>query len=143
MDFYQILITTHIGVGILLFGVALVSVSVAVVSAVHPAADRSNSMLVERANTVGLIENIIACMVTITGLAAVFLGSFSLSELWLWISLSIMVFYSLMLVFITKPARLRVTKGGSATKTGMQVLFHVAHILLIIVSFAFMLLKPA
>ena len=141
MDFYQILITTHIGVGILLFSVALVSVAIAVVSAVDPA-DKTNVVLVERANTVGFIENIIACMVTLTGLGAMFLGSFSLSELWLWMSLSIMVFYSLMLVLITKPARLRVAKGGSAVKTGMQVLFHVAHILLIIVSFAFMLLKP-
>ena len=141
MDFYQILITTHIGVGILLFSVALVSVAIAVVSAVDPA-DKTNVVLVERANTVGFIENIIACMVTLTGLGAMFLGSFSLSELWLWMSLSIMVFYSLMLVLITKPARLRVARGGSAVKTGMQVLFHVAHILLIIVSFAFMLLKP-
>jgi hypothetical protein len=142
MDFYQIMIATHICVGILLFSVALVSVSIAVVSAVDPAADKSNAVLVERANTVGLIENIIACMVTLTGLGAMFLGSFSLSELWLWMSLSIMVFYSLMLVLITKPARLRVARGGSAVKTGMQVLYHVAHILLIIVSFAFMLLKP-
>jgi len=142
MDFYQILITTHIGVGILLFLAALASVSVAVVSAVHPANDEYNLVLVEHGNTVGLIENIIACMVMLTGLAAVFLGSFSLSDLWLWMCLSIIVFYSLMLVFITKPARLRVASGGSATKTGMQVLFHVAHILLIIVSFAFMLLKP-
>ena len=141
MDLYQILIATHIGVGILLLSVALVSVAIAVVSAVDPA-DKSNAVLVERANAVGLIENIIACMVTLTGLGAMFLGSFSLSELWLWMSLSIMVFYSLMLVLITKPARLRVARGGSAVKTGMQVLFHVAHILLIIVSFAFMLLKP-
>lgn len=142
MDIYTILIETHIGFAIVLFSLAIISVSIAVLSAVNPGADQANKKLVARANKVGFIENIFVALVTLTGVIAIYLGSFSFSELWLWMSLMIMVFYSLMLVLVTKPARSVVATNGSTIKAGMQVLFHVAHILLLILAVAFMLIRP-
>ena len=132
----------HIGVAILLFLLALLSILVAVLTAVKPGVDRANEGLVKIANSIGLIENIVVGLVTLTGLIAMFTGSWSLSQLWLWMSLLIMVFYSVTLVFITKPARLVLAEGGSEIKVGMQVLLHVVYLLLLLVSFALMLLKP-
>jgi uncharacterized membrane protein len=142
MDFYRLLVVMHIGMALVLFSVALTSVMIAVLSAVKPDPDQANVKLVDRGNIIGLMENMSAIVVTLTGVILVFMGSWSWSQLWLWLSLVVMAFYSIMLTFITRPARLAVAKGGSAVKAGMQVLFQVAHVLLLIVTFAFMLLKP-
>ena len=133
----------HGGAALLLFSLAIISVLIAVLIAVRPAVDQANQRLVKKANTVWLIENIIAGIVTLSGVLAMFLGSWSLSQLWLWMSLLIMVFYSVALVYITKPARQAVAQGGSEVKTGMQVVLQVAHVLLLLVAFALMLLKPS
>ena len=132
----------HISVAILLFSLAILSVLTAVLIAVKPSTDPANERLVKKANTIGLIENIVAGIVTLTGLLAMFIGPWPFSQLWLWMSLLIMAFYSVTLVYITKPRRMAVAEGGSEIKTGMQVLLHVGYLLLIMVTFALMLLKP-
>ncbi len=132
----------HAGVAILLFLLALLSVLFAVLTAVKPGVDQANERLVKKANTIGLIENIVAGIVTLTGVIAMFIGPWPLSQLWLWMSLLIMAFYSVTLVYITKPTRRAVAEGGSEIKTGMQVLLHVAYLLLIFVAFALMVFKP-
>lgn len=132
----------HSSVSILLFVLAIISVTFSVLIAVKPAADPANSVLLKRANIAGHIESIVACVVLLTGLIAVFMGSWSLSEAWVWMSLMIMVFYIAALVLVTKPARSIVSLHGSAVKAGMQVILQIGHILLIIVAFSLMLLKP-
>ena len=69
-------------------------------------------------------------------------GSWPLSQLWLWMSLMIIVFYIVALEWITKPARLAVAEGGSEVKSGMQVTLQMAHVLLLFAAFALMELKP-
>jgi uncharacterized membrane protein len=88
------------------------------------------------------MEQIALGIVIVTGLIAVFMSDWSLSQLWLWMSLLMMVFYGLALEFATKRTRSVVAEGGSAIKVGMQVLLQVGHVLLLIVAFAFMALKP-
>ncbi len=85
---------------------------------------------------------IVAVIVTLTGLIAMFMGSWSLSQSWLWMSLMIMAFYIVALEWITKPSRLAVAEGGSEVKAGMQVVLQMGHVLLLFVAFALMELKP-
>ena len=132
----------HIGASLLLFLLSMISVLFSVLIAVKPAADPANSVLLRKANIAGLIESIIAGIVLITGLIAVFMGPASFSDPWVWMSLMVMVFYIVALVFVTKPARLVVATRGSAVKTGMQVILQIGHVLLILVAFSLMLLKP-
>ncbi len=134
--------TVHIAVSLLLFLLAMVSVVFSVLIAVKPAADPANSILLRKANIVGLIESILASAVLLTGLIAVFMGPWSLSQAWVWMSLMLMVFYIVALVFVTRPARMIVSKRGSAVKTGMQVILQIGHVLLILVAFSLMFLKP-
>jgi len=133
----------HIGASLLLFLLAMISVAFSVLIAVKPAADPANSALLRRANFTSLIEITVAVVVLLTGLIAVFTGPSSLSDSWVWMSLMIMVFYLLAQVFVTKPARMVVAKHGSAVKTGMQVILQIGHVLLVLVAFSLMLLKPA
>ena len=135
--------TVHIAVSLLLFLLAMVSVVFSVLIAVKPAADPANSILLRKANIVGLIESILASAVLLTGLIAVFMGPWSLSQAWVWMSLMLMVFYIVALVFVTRPARMIVSKRGSAVKTGMQVILQIGHVLLILVAFSLMFLKPS
>jgi hypothetical protein len=133
---------THIGAALLLLALALGSVLIAILIAVKPAADPANEALVKKANTAGLIQIIAVGLVTITGVIAVPLGSWPLSEFWLWSSLVVVVFYCLTLQFITKPARLAVAVGGSHGKVGMQVALQIVYVLLLLVTFAAMMIKP-
>ncbi len=133
----------HIGASLLLFVLAIISVLFSVLIAVKPAADPANSILLRKANIVGLIESILASAVLLTGLIAVFMGPWSLSQAWVWMSLMLMVFYIVALVFVTRPARMIVSKRGSAVKTGMQVILQIGHVLLILVAFSLMFLKPS
>jgi hypothetical protein len=71
------------------------------------------------------------------------MGGWSLSELWLWLSLVLMAFYIVALIWVTKPARLVVAEGGSQIKSGMQVVLQMGHVLLLFTAFALMELKPA
>ncbi len=142
MSFSPVLSIVHSGTAILLFSLAILSVILAVLIAVKPAADRANEGLLRKAITVGLVESIVAVIVTLTGVVSVFMGPWSFSQLWLWMSLMTMVFYSAALFFMTNPARLVVAKGGSALKCGMQVALQIGHVLLLIVAYALMLLKP-
>jgi hypothetical protein len=132
----------HGGGGILLFALAILSVVIAVLIAVKPAVDQAHSTLVKRANVVSMIEIIVAMVVTLTGLLAMFAGGWSLSELWLWLSLVIMVFYMSALTWVTKPARMAVATGGSQVKSGMQVVLQMAHVLWLFGAFALMELRP-
>ena len=143
MSFSPVLNMVHSGAAILLFSLAILSVLIAVLIAVKPAADPANAKLVKKANFVGLIELIVVGVVTLSGAIAVFMDSLSWSQSWLWMSLMIMVFYSGALIFVTKPARMSVSKGGSEIKTGMQVILQMGHVLFLFVAFALMLLKPA
>jgi hypothetical protein len=143
MDFYQLLSVVHGWSAILLFALAMMSVAISVLIAVKPAVDPANSALLKKANIVSITESSVAGTVTLTGLVVMMMGPWKLSELWLWLSLVIMLFYSVALVRITKPARLSVAAGGSEIKSGMQVILQMGHILLLFVAFAMMLLKPA
>ena len=143
MSFYEALIRAHIVSGMLLFALALTSVSLAVMIAVKPAEDPANLKLLTRANFVGWIEISTAGIASLTGIIAMFLGSWPLTEMWLWLSLVIMLFYMSALKRVTKPSRQVVAVGGSQIKSGMQVVMHVCHMLLIIVAWSLMLLKPA
>lgn len=142
MNFDRIFSLTHGGAGILLFSLAIVSVIFAVLIAVKPAADPANSRLLNRANFVTSIEIIVAVVLTLTGLISMAIGAWSLSQLWLWLSLMIMAFYIVALVWVTKPARQAVAEGGSEIKSGMQVVLQMGHVLLLFTSFALMVLKP-
>ena len=142
MEFYSTFGMVHAGAAILLFLLAILSVSTAVLIAVKPGVDQANEKLVKKANTIGIIENIVAGIVTLTGVIAMIVGPWSLSQLWLWMSLLIMVFYSLTLFYITKPVRLAPAEGGSAFKVGMQVLLRFIYLLLIAFTSVLMLFKP-
>lgn len=142
MSFYQVLNVAHGSAGVLLLLLALTSVLIAVLIAVKPGVDPANEKLVRRANTAGLIQNIFVGIVTLTGLIAMYMGSWPFSEFWLWTSLVAMVFYSAALQFVTKPARMAVAEGGSEGKVGLQVALQVAHVLLVMVVLASMLVKP-
>ena len=142
MSFYPILSKVHSGTAILLLSLAIVSVVISVLIAVKPAVDPANAGLVRKANIVGTIELIIALMVTLTGVIAVFSGSWVWSEFWVWLSMVTMVFYTGALIFLTRPARLAVADGGSAVKTGLQVILQIGHVLLLFVAYALMFLKP-
>ena len=143
MDLYTILTMVHIGAAILLLSLSTISTSISVLIAVKPAVDHANMGLLGKANTVGRLENIVAGLVLLTGLIAVFTGSWKFSEPWVWGSLMLIVFYSLALTFITKPARQAVAKGGSEVKTGLQVVLEVGHMLLLLVAFSMMLFRPS
>ncbi len=142
MSFYRILSMAHAGAAILLLSLATISVLIAVLIAVKPAADQAHKGLVKKANFVGLIEMIVAIIVTLTGVIAMFMGSWSLSQSWLWMSLLVMAFYIVALGWITRPARLAVAEGGSQVKSGLQVVLQMGHVLLLFVAFALMELKP-
>jgi hypothetical protein len=144
VDFIQLLSSVHAWAGLLLFLLALLSVSLSVMTAVRPAADRPNSTLVRKANIVGIAESSVAGTLTLTGLIVMIMGPWKITELWLWMSLMIMVFYSVALVRITKRARLEVAGGGGSNiKAGMQVILQIGHVLLLIVAYFMMLVKPA
>jgi hypothetical protein len=142
VSFYEMLTMTHSAVSILFLALAMLSVAIAVMIAVKPAEDPANQGLVKKANIVSYIEISVAGLVALTGLTAMILGGWPLSQMWLWLSLVIMLFYSTILKRVTKPARMVVSEGGSEIKSGMQVILHICHMLLIIVAYALMLLKP-
>jgi hypothetical protein len=134
--------TAHGGAGFLLLALAIISVVFAVLIAVKPAIDPANQRLVKRANFVSIMEIIVAVFVTLSGLIAMVMGEWPVSQLWLWLSLVLMVFYIAALTWVTRPARLVVAKGGSQVKSGMQVVLQMGHVLLLFVAFALMELKP-
>ena len=113
------------------------------VIAVRPAADAANEGLLKKANTTSLVQIIVVGIVMLTGVVAVFMGTWPFSQFWLWSSVAVMAFYGLALQFITKPARMAVAVGGSEGKVGLQVALQVAHVLLLLVVFAAMMVKPA
>ncbi len=120
----------------------MASVAISVLIAVKPAIDPANSKLLKTANAVGWIEVSTAGFVSLSGLILVYTGAWSLAQAWLWMSLLIMVFYSTALKRFTKPARMQVASGGSEIKVGMQVLLQLGHLMLLIVAYSMMLLKP-
>ena len=91
---YSVISKVHGGAALLFFSLAIISVLISVLIAVKPAADPANARLVKKANFVGLLEIVLVGVVTLTGVAAVFMGSLSWSQSWLWMSLMIMVFYT-------------------------------------------------
>jgi hypothetical protein len=132
----------HGSAGYLLLALAITSVVIAVMIAVKPATDPINIKLVKRANFVTGIEIITALVVTTSGVVAAINGAWSLTELWLWLSLVVMAFYLVALGWITKPARMNVASGGSQVKSGMQVVLQMGHVLLLFGAFAMMALQP-
>ena len=142
MNFYPTLSMIHFASALLLFSLAIISVLIAVLIAVKPAADQLNRRLLNRANAVGQIEQIVLGFVTLSGVIAALMNSWSLTQPWLWMSLMIVVFYSLALQFITKPARLAVAEGGSMVKAGLQVGLQIGHVMFLLVAFALMMLRP-
>ena len=71
----------HGAAGLLLFLLAIVSVSLAVLIAVKPAVDQAHSRLVNKAYFVATIEIIVAVVVTLTGVISASMGGWSLSQL--------------------------------------------------------------
>ncbi len=142
MSFYPTLSMVHTIAGISLFALALISIAFSILIAIKPAAQSADQGLVKRANMVGLVEFMTVGIIIVTGVAAAFMKSLPFSQTWLWMGLMIMVFYAAALQFVTKPARRNVPEGGTAVKVGMQVALQVAHVLLLIVAFAVMKLKP-
>lgn len=142
MSFYQVSSMAHSGAAILLLALGVISVLISVLIAVKPAADSANEALVRRANRIGLIQNAVRGIVALSGVMATFLGSWSFSQFWLWSGLVVVAFYGLAIEFITKPARMAVAEGGSEGKVGLQVGLQVAHVLLLLVTFASMVVKP-
>jgi hypothetical protein len=142
MNFDPTLSLAHSGAGLLLLALAMISVVISVLIAVKPAIDPANIALVKKANFIGMIEVIVAVIVTLTGLIAMFMGSLPLSHLWIWLSLLVMIFYIAALIWVTKPSRLVVAEGGSAVKSGMQVILQIGHVLLVFVALTLMVLKP-
>ena len=143
MSFPITLSTVHAGSAIFLLFLAHISVGLAVWIAVKAAADPANLKIVNMANKVGFVENAVAGVLTLSGLIIAIQGPWSLSEMWLWMSLVIMVFYMVALVRVTKPARMVVAESGSEIKSGMQCILQIGHVLLLIVAFMLMLVKPA
>ena len=142
MGSYEALNLAHWGAAIALLLLALASIWVSVLIAVKPAADPANERLVARANGLGMVQYITIAILTVTGLIEMFLGSWSLSEFWLWSSLVVVVFYSAAMKYVTGPARMAVADGGSEGNVGLQVGLQVGHVLLLLVAFAAMLVKP-
>jgi uncharacterized membrane protein len=142
MNIYGVLSFFHLCTAALLFALAILSILFAVLIAVKPANDPANARLVKGANAVSLLEQLALLVVTFSGVIATLMSSWSLSQPWLWMSLMIVVFYGLAGQFMTKPARLAVARGGSMIKVGMQVALQIGHLLLLIVAFALMYLKP-
>ena len=140
--FHQALSFAHSSAGVLLFLLALVSVLISVLIAVKPAADHANEELVSKANTVGRVQQVFVGIVTLTGVIAALMGPWTFSQFWLWSSLAVMAFYVVALEFVTKPARIAVADGGSEGKVGLQVGLQVAHVLLLMVAIASMVVKP-
>ena len=143
MSVEGVLGVVHTCAGILLFFMALASVTLAVLIAVRPGVDNANEELRTRANNLSRVENAVLGFVVLTGIIAALMGPWSFSEFWLWSSLVAAAFYSFALVFVTKPARMAVAEGGSEGKVGMQVNLQVVHTLLLLVVLASMLIKPA
>jgi uncharacterized membrane protein len=142
MNFSQFLSVAHIVTAILLFSLAIGSIALSVLIAIKPAAQSTGQGLVKRARVVALIEILTVGAVTLTGVVAAVLASLPLSQTWLWMGLVIMVFYGTAHQLVTKPARMNVPEGGTAVKVGMQVALQVAHVLLLIVAFAIMRMRP-
>ncbi|MDP6374705.1 MAG: hypothetical protein QF515_14040 [Pseudomonadales bacterium] len=142
MNIYNALGAIHLVMALLLFSLAIVSILLSVLIAVKPARDPANIRLVRSVNMIGLLEQLSLLVVTITGVIAALMNSWSLLQSWLWMSLLIVAFYGAAGQFVTKPARLAVAEGGSMIKVGMQVALQVGHVLLLIVAFALMYLRP-
>lgn len=143
MDSFRVATIAHLGLAFLLLGLSFASLWTVVLTAVKPGLDRANVRLTNRANVLGWMETIVAVLATLTGLWAMVLSDRPLAETWLWASLAVMVFYSASLLPITKPPRMRLAAGDSTTgRVGMQVLLHVAYMLLLLFTFALMLVKP-
>jgi uncharacterized membrane protein len=142
MNAYRVLMIAHAWVGALLFLLVISSIATAVHIAVKPDDDRANARLLNRANTIGLIENVVAVLLTLTGVTVMLMGNWPLSQAWLWMSLAIMLFYSTTVFAITKRPRMALAEGGTAVKAGMQVLLHVTYLLLLLVGLVLMWVKP-
>lgn len=135
MNLTVIVAKAHGGMGMLLLLLAAVSLAMAVKAIIS--APNSGSM--KTANITGLLETITAGVVTLTGIIAIFTSTWSLSQLWIWVGLVIMVAYSIFLKRFTKPARLATAEGGSASRwAGLQAV----HVVLVIVAYLLMKLKP-
>ncbi len=142
MSFYNILSTVHGGAAILLFSLAIISILIPLLIVVIRAAGNANEGLVKTANAVGLFEIIVASILALTGVIAVFMSSWPWSQLWLWMGLVIMVVYIALLGTVTKSARLAAAKDGSAVKVALLYGLRMGHVLLLLVAFVLMIFKP-
>lgn len=135
MNIPFVLAKAHGGIAMLLALLALISLAMALKALVTGSNKGASSL----ANIAGLVETIVAGLVTLTGLVLIFVSPWPLSQAWIWIGLVLMVLYSVSLKRLTKPARLAVAEGDSAKKwAGFQLI----QLMLVIISFALMHLKP-
>lgn len=135
MNIQLILAKAHGGFAMLLALLALISLAFAFKSLAAGSQTGVNKL----ANIAGLIETIIAGLVTLTGIVLMFVSPWPLSQLWIWIGLVLMVFYSISLKRLTKPARLAAAEGDSSSK---WVVFQAVQLALVLVGYALMILKP-
>ena len=134
MNISLIFAKAHGGMAMLLMVCALLSLVLAL-KTVFTANNRSAKI----SHISGLVETIMAGIVTLTGVVCLFTGPWPLTQLWMWIGLVIMVAYSIMMARVTKPARLAADDATAAKKWAMM---QVLQLILLIVGFALMKLKP-
>ena len=135
-------ISFHISSVLVLFLLALLSITFAVLTAVKTSVDETNERLYKISIAIWMVEILSAVLVSISGLIAMYMGDWPFSRFWVWASLLTMVFYAVSLYFVTKPPIQSLAGGGNAVKLGIQVFMHFGYMLLIAFLFALMLFKP-
>ncbi|NRB36921.1 MAG: hypothetical protein HRU20_00470 [Pseudomonadales bacterium] len=125
----------HGGIAMLLFLLALISLALAI----KTLASGGNQSLNKMAHIAGLVETIMAGLLTLSGIACLFVTPWPLSQIWIWLGLVLVVLYSIFMKRLTKPARLAAAEGEPALKwLGFQSL----HLVLLIAGFGLMQAKP-
>lgn len=132
MEHYLILAKAHGGFAMLLFALAFVSLLLAALST-------ATKKVPGFANIAGLVETIVAGVVTLSGLVVMFVGPYPLSQIWLWLGLVIAVIYSVVLKRVVKPARLESQQSGEGA--GKWLAGQLGLFVLVIAAFGLMKLK--
>ena len=143
MSLHPILSMTHVSAGMLLALLAVLSVVLSAWIVVKTFTGHAEEAPMEQAKLVARFEHVIVGFVVLSGVIAIFTGSWSFSEQWLWMSLIIMAIYSGAMIFLTNPSNLVIVEGETAVRMGMQLIFRFLHILLLMIIFAYMFLKPS
>ena len=143
MDYYPALSMLHAVAATLLFSLTTISILISAMIAVKRAADPANERLTAISNKVRLVEIFTTVLVAVTGLIVMLMGPWALSQFWLRMSLLLLVFYGLTLLYVTKPPRQFVSRRGRAVKVAMQAYLQFGQFLLLLMAFVLMVVKPS